>query len=389
MAATSFPLTAPTGANQYTDQSYALPGLGVPGSSSTPSDALSFNFATPAQTETGSSPSSGQNTGFEMFTPTSPQPTTGAPAPGIVPQQGSPINPVGPTYKPGGPAAPYNPNNPTGNVGGVLNAGTQDQTVTTLYPGFTNQFYNWLQSQMGQGAAPFNLSAIMPSTGQPTAPGTLTAPENPILQALQQFYQTGTGGPTGSSTLASMAQTGNPTDVGPAWQAMNAAENQNTQNNAADLREQFAFGGDLASSPFANAMTQFYNQNTLNQNAQLTQAEQAAQESAAGRQLSAATGLQTGAGDLATGLQSLDQSSINNMLAEFIRTSPDYNPLLSEMGGAATTFPPTISGSVGVGGMGGAVGSAGTALSGIADLWSALSNSNSGGGQAASTPIEM
>jgi hypothetical protein len=158
------------------------------------------------------------------------------------------------------------------------------------------------------------------------------------------------------------------------------AQDQNTNNNAANLREQFASAGNLSSSPFANAMTQFYNQNTLNQNEQLTAAEQQAQESAAGRQLTAATDLTSGAAGLGNSLQTLDQQSIQNMLAEFIRTSPDYSPLLGAQGGLATTFPPTIEGSVGVGGLGGAVSSAGSALSGIADLWNALDTSGGAGG---------
>ena len=361
-------LTSPTGANQYTDTNYVLPGMSTGASSST----------------------SDPGTGFEMFSGgannsgTSPVPAGGvAPVtpPGVVPQQSTPISPT--QAGPGGlsgpkVAPPYNPvTNPAGPVGGVANAGSGNASVTPLYPDFTQQFYNYLSSQMGQGATPFNLSAIMPSSGQATTPGALSAPEDQLNQMLQQFYQTGSGGPTGSGTLQSMAQTGNPTDVGPAWNAMLSAENQNTQNNAANLREQFASGGNLQSSPFGNAMSQFYQQNTLNQNAQLTAAEQQAQEAASGRQLTAASDLTSGATGMAANLQSMDQSAIQNMLAEFIRTSPDYSPLLSQIGGAATTFPPTISGSVGVGGMGGAVGSAGTALSGIADLWSALSNSNS------------
>jgi hypothetical protein len=206
---------------------------------------------------------------------------------------------------------------------------------------------------------------------------------------LEQFYKTGTGGPAGTGTLESMSQTGNPTDVGPAWDAMVAAQQKNIGENAANLREQFAFGGDLKSSPFGQAATDFYSQTAKDQNALLAQMQQQASEAAAGRQLSAAGDLTSGATGFGGMLQGLDQQSIQNMLAEFIRTRPEYSPLLGQEGGAATTFPPTISGSVGVGGMGGALSSAGTALSGIADLWSTLSKSNTGGAQAASTPIEM
>lgn len=356
MASPGFGLAAPTGANQYTDTNYSMPGMTGASSPSTQGD-------------------------FQMFASPLTAPGTGAPAtpPGVVPPTSLPVNTNPPAGSQQGLAGPggYDPNNPIGPGGGVKNVGSGAATVTTLFPQYTGQYGNLLASQLGKGATPFNLSALMPSSGQATTPGALSAPLDQLNQMLQQFYATGSGGPTGSSTVESMAQTGNPTDVGPAWQAMLAAEQKNTDKNAANLREQFAFGGDLKSSPFASAMTDFYNQNTLNQNAQLTAAEQAAQESAAGRQLSASSDLMAGSGNMATNLQNLDQQAIQNMLAEFVRTSPDYSPLLGAQGGLATTFPPTIEGSVGVGGMGGAVSSAGTALSGIADLWSALSNSNS------------
>jgi hypothetical protein len=353
-----------TGANQWSDQNFALPAM---------SDARS---------------SAGAGTGYEVFAspttrgklpgPNQPSPTPTGP-PNVVPPQNTPIN----TNLPSGigqgtttGSDVFNPNQPIGGAGGVKNVGSGAATVTSMFPQFTAEFYNYLQSQLGKGATPFNLATTAPSSGKATAPGALNAPLTDINKMLESFYQTGTGGPTGTSTLESMAQTGNPTDVGPAWQAMLAAEQKNTDRNAANLREQFAFGGDLKSSPFASSMTDFYNQNTLNQNAQLTQAQQQTQEAAAGRQMTAGQDLTAGATGMGTELQNLDQSAIQNMLAEFIRTNPDYSPLLGALGGAATTFAPTISGSVGVGGMGGAVGSAGTALSGIADLWSTLSHAS-------------
>ena len=367
MASATFPMT---GANQYTDTNYALPGM----------------------TPQGGAAPKGGGTGFEMFTSApvgtgAPQ-AAGAPGatpPGVVPQQNTPVSqtPGSPQGQGTGPA--QSPTNPVGPGGGVKNVGSGAATVTSLFPDYTQAFANYLASQLGKGATPFNLSAILPSSGQATTPGALSAPLTDINKMLEQFYKTGTGGPAGTSTMESMAQTGNPTDVGPAWQAMLAAEQQNTDRNAANLREQFASGGDLKSSPFAGAMDQFYQQNTLNQNAQLTAAEQQAQEAAAGRQMTAATDLTSGATGMGQELQGLDQSAIQNMLAEFIRTNPDYSPLLGAQGGLATTFPPTISDTVGVGGMGGAVGSAGTALSGIADLWSTLSKS-SGPAGAGSTP---
>ena len=336
-----------TGANQYTDQNYALPALSPTASVLGPSASL-------------------QSTGDVTSSTASPV------APGIVPPSSLPANPVN-VNAPGG----FDPNNPTGPSGGIVEQPGQGKTVSTLYPNFTNEFYNFLSGQMGKGATPFNLQSVLPSSGQATAPGTLNAPLGDVNSMLQQFYKTGTGGPTGTAALASNAATGNPTDVGPAWEAMKAAEQRTIDQQGANLREQFAFGGDLKSSPFAQAATDYYSQTAKDQNAALTAAQQQAQEAAAGRQLTAGQDLTSGASSMGQYLQGLDQASIQNLLAEFIRTSPEYSPLLSQIGGAATTFPPSMSGSVGVGGLGGAVSSAGSALSGIADLWSTLNKSGS------------
>ena len=379
-----------TGANQNSNQNYALPGMlpqaTSPGGGANFSlftgDPLSTGGAAPTSTARISGPVSAQPPGGGLPitggpVPVAPSGATPPPPPGVVPPVVSPV-PSGPASPQGqGSGAPRGPNNPVGESGGVKNVGSGAATVTPLYPDFTQAFYNYLMTQMGKGATPFNLSASLP-TGGSTTPGSLSAPLNSVDQMLQSFYTTGTGGPAGTPTLAAEAQTGLPTDATPAWQAMVAAEQRNTDQNAANLREQFAFGGDLKSSPFSTAMTDFYNQNTLNQNAQLTAAQLQSSEAAAGRQATAAQELTQGGTGFGGSLQSLDQQSIDNMLAEFIRTSPEYSPLLSQIGGAATTFPPTSVGSVGLGGLGGAVSSAGTALSGIADLWSALGQSGSG-----------
>lgn len=374
-----------TGANQNSNQNYALPGM-LPQTTS-PGGGANFSLFAggPGSTSdvriTGPfSPISGPPSGGgQPITggpvPTPPNGAVSPPPPGVVPPSSTPVNtnPAPGTWQgaTGGPSSTQ----PLGGYGGVKNVGSGAATVNPLFPYFTSDFYSYLLSQMGQGATPFNLSANLPGGGT-TAAGQLSAPLNNVDQMLQSFYTTGTGGPAGTPTLAAEAQTGLPTDVTPAWQAMVAAENKNTQENAANLREQFAFGGDLKSSPFGNAMTDFYNQNTLNQNAQLTAAQQQASEAAAGRQATAAQELTQGATGMGSQLQGIDQQAIDNMLAEFIRTSPDYSPLLSQIGGAATTFPPVSIGNVGIGGLGGAAASAGSALSGIADLWGAL---NSGG----------
>ena len=375
-----------TGANQNSNQNFALPGM-LPSGGGSPSGGgpdFSLFAGDPVSTIKMSGPVSAQPPGLTLpfgGNPPAPLPP-GTTPPSVVPPQSTPIPPA--SVSPQGVSSggtPQGPLNPVGDPGGVKNVGSGAATVTPLYPQFTQDFYNYLRSQLGKGATPFNLSAALP-TGGSTAPGSLTAPLNSVDQMLQQFYSTGTGGPTGTGTLASEAATGNPTDVGPAWQAMVDAQQRNIAQQGANLREQFAFGGDLKSSPFGQAATDFYSQTAKDQNALLGQMQQQASEAAAGRQATAAQELTQGGTNFGGTLQSLDQQSIDNMLAEFIRTNPDYSPLLSQFGGAATTFPPTSVGSVGLGGLGGAAASAGTALSGIADLWGAL---NPQGGATGST----
>src|SRR6267378_1106550 len=133
----------------------------------------------------GSSSTSNQYMDFPAMTS---MPSTGGPldmgsSPGVVPSAGG--------ASPGG--SNFTLSNPL--IGGKHDLGGGARTEPTLDPAFTNQLYQWMQSMMGKGASPFDLSAIMPSTGKATAPGTLTAPDNPILKSLMEFYTKGTGGP--------------------------------------------------------------------------------------------------------------------------------------------------------------------------------------------------
>lgn len=267
----------------------------------------------------------------------------GSPGMAVPGNTASPVNtsyPIATT-----PGAGYNQNKmttiPVGSSYG-LGKGTGAQTIPTFDPIFTAQFYSWLQEQLGKGATPFGGTTSLPTGGQ-TAPGQLTAPLNPLEQSLSNFYQTGQGGPMPG--------------VMPMWNAtiaaMNGPQGPVAQQEAL-LRGQFAFSGDLASSPFAQAMTQFGEQTALNQNALLTQAT-----------LSALPTMQ----DFAGGLQSLDQEAINRQLAEFMRTQPEYSPLLNMLFGGATSSPGVFSKSgKGLGGIGAILGGAGGAMSGIAAL---------------------
>jgi hypothetical protein len=241
---------------------------------------------------------------------------------------------------PSGPGYPVTPPG-AGGVGAtdVLPGGYQ--TVPTTDPTFTSSFAQWLQSQLGKGATPFDLSAILPSTGQATAPGTLTAPENPLMQLLNQFYTTGTGGPLPG--------------VLPMWTSEIQSMNIPIQQQLANIKEQFGAQGALGSSEMAQALASFGEQTALQQESLLGQLT-----------LQALPGMQTEAATT----QQLDQSAINNLLNEFIRTQPEYSPLLGMESQLAETYPPSYKKGGGVGQA--LAGSSGEILTGLASLIPAL-----------------
>jgi hypothetical protein len=166
-----------------------------------------------------------------------------------------------------------------GQPGGRSDLGGNMFTAPTYDPTFTSQYYNMLHGMMGQS-------------------GGL---QNNLLSFLQ-------GGPTtmpGASQLAQMAQTGNPISALPEWQQMLQAQQRNIGENQANLKEQFAFAGDLQSSPFGTAMTDYMTQTTRDQNALLAQMQTQALESAMGREMGAGMGLQQEAGAESQFLQQL------------------------------------------------------------------------------------
>lgn len=274
-----------------------------------------FGSGTQSQPQSGAIPGGG----FEIPNMGSNQYSSYPNTPGMVPTQNT---------LPGG-TSPYSSNTGAYYATGGDVPGTNTLHMTpTMDPTLTQQYYNMLSGQVGQGLPGFNLSTLLPSSGQATQPGALNAPMNMTLQQIQQFLSGGPSNTPGANQLTQMAQTGNPIDQTPAWQAMVASEAQNTAQNANQLREQFAFGGDLKSSPFGTAMQQFYNQNTLNQNAQLTQAQAQAQEAAQSRALTAQQYIQGEAQQFGSGAQNLDQQAIQNLLNEFNYTLPQNNPLL-------------------------------------------------------------
>lgn len=239
----------------------------------------------------------------------------GAYPPGVVPPASGSIFPGNnPSQNP-----QFNPNNIYGaGVGGKLPGGYY--TGRTIDPAQTQAFNQFLMNQMGQGASPFNLSAILPSTGGTTTPGSLTAPMTPTMQNLQDFLMgksTGVSGVPGTSGPLSY--------VLPMWQSEIKAMDQPIQQQLANIKEQFGQQGALGSTEMGTALANFGSQTALGEQnllGQLTMQALPQEMQAAGM------------------FQGMDQQAIQNMYNEFIRTRPEYSPLLQEQYGMATTFSP-------------------------------------------------
>ena len=103
-------------------------------------------------------------------------------------------------------------------------------TGPSLDPALTNMWGNFLQQQMGKGVMPFELSALLPTSGQATTPGTLTAPMTQLNKSLQDFFmgqgQGVTGVPGTSGPLSYVL---------PMWQSEISAMNQPIQQQLANI----------------------------------------------------------------------------------------------------------------------------------------------------------
>lgn len=230
---------------------------------------------------------------------------------------------------------PYDANNPMAkshqtNIGGGIHA------TNLQYPGMSQNLVDFLNSQIGQGISQFGGSVGLPTGGQSQS-GQLTAGMNPLLQQLMQFFQTGQGGGMpGMSNLANIANNG--VSALPEWQSMIAAQQQNIGQNEAQLKEQFAGMGGLAGSPFGNAMSNYMQQTTLDQNALLGQLQQSNIQNI---QMPAIESLFGGSQQMASGLQNMDQSAIDRMYQQFQTDAPQNNPLLQLQGAFGSLYPPT------------------------------------------------
>lgn len=218
---------------------------------------------------------------------------------------------------------------------GATNTGVSGIVTTGLqFPQEASDWEQYVNSQIGQGLTPYNLSTMLPD-GTMTAPGQLSADLNPIMQQLMQFFQGKGGNAPGENTLTNIANNG--ISALPQWQSMIAAQQQNIGQQQANLKEQFAGMGDLAGSPFGTSMSNFNEQTTLDQNSLLAQLTQ----QNIGTQIGVDENMVSGASQFGNQVQSLDNQAIQNMYAEFQRTQPQNNPMNQFAAQMSGQYPPT------------------------------------------------
>lgn len=118
----------------------------------------------------------------------------------------------------------------------------------------------------------------------------------PLYPGLQGSYlsllsglMSGKGGPAGTpgGTLSSMIATGNPTDVGPAFQALVKAQQPIVAQGQQSIVNQFAGSGLAYSTPLMGALGNYQSQVGNDFLSTLAEYTRQAQEAAANRQLSA------------------------------------------------------------------------------------------------------
>jgi hypothetical protein len=170
-------------------------------------------------------------------------------------------------------------------------------------------------------------------------PGQLTAPPNVNLTGLSNFLAGGQSNIPGMNQLAQIAQTGNPFNVSPEWQAMVAAQQQDIQQQAAQLKESMSAGGNLVGTPYGTTMQDFYSQTAAQQNALLAQLQQSAYNQAQQAQLGAQGQILGQVLPTSQQLQGVQQAGLSNAYQAWLQSQPQYNPLLGYQMAAATTFP--------------------------------------------------
>lgn len=326
-----------------------------------------------------------------------------------------------------GPAMQYGTTMPNNPLEGLAAGGTGGP-MQGLAP-----FLSGGMGQGAPGGAGGALNPFM--VGGPGSGGSPAAGGQPFSGLFSQQSAGGGGGASGGMPIGYMQQmaggggAATPVSALPAWQAMVAAQQRNISEGSANLASQFNTSGDRFSTDYGNAATDYQLQATLGQNAllgqmqlpallqsqqlqagagtQLGQMQYGAGQQLAGEQFGAGQGL-LGAGlsagqglnqagmqallsmpgaagtqaniwqsQLANQLQSgmtqygLGQQQIGNQYQEWMRTQPQYNPLMNYMSQIANTYPqmyqpsyqPSIFGQM-AGGLGGLMGGIGAMGSG-------------------------
>jgi hypothetical protein len=202
----------------------------------------------------------------------------------------------------------------------------------TYDPGFTGGYYGMLQQLMAGGG------------------GDL---QNQLLS----FLSGGSSTIPGASSLTEMAKTGDPISALPEWQKMIAAQQQNIQQNQAQLKEQFGFAGDLQSSPFGTAMSNYEQQTSKDQDALLAQLEQQSMESAMQRKLAASQDI--------TGMAGAETQFLDQLFSQGAFASPGLSKKSSSspLGGIGSLLS-SLFGAAGQAGSFGALFGAGGAAAG-------------------------
>ena len=291
---------------------------------------------------------------------------------------GVPTFPVGGPTVSGAGSTPPPSSNPFREAFTTPVSGGRYEAGAPFVPGLSSEFTSYVGGQVGKGAQPYDLQTFQPTTGRTTQPGQLSADVNPMLYDLGQFVSGaaqdpsmgvqpagGTGG-----TLDEMLRTGAPISTMPQFEAIEKAMERQYAQGRGDIRAQMAGLGLIAGTPHAGAQTDYALQAAREKTAIMTGLETGALESAQGRRMQALGisrdffGLNQQqqrffvdqsrqVGEI---FQGMDQAAIDRTIAEFLRTRPEYAPLLNLLYGLSTTFPPYLTQEEGLGSVGAALG---------------------------------
>lgn len=165
-----------------------------------------------------------------------------------------------------------------GSTGVNIGIGGGGGTNQTARP--SNNTFSDILSLIGTGAGIAG-SALSTSAANAGARPVFPQATGQYLQMLSPLASSGAG------TLSSMISTGNPTDVGPAWDAMVSANQRQTKQGYDQLLGSFGASGLRYSSPALNSASDYLSQSNKNFLQILSQYTMQAQEAAQARRLQA------------------------------------------------------------------------------------------------------